>query len=439
MIVSKLRDTFPIGRIKPTGLGVLSLLVGLCSCYTLNIVGEIYLAELLLPLLAMGAWASVARSRELFRLQMYRILMGALLVTFLGYVISDIASWSSESQYLRGWARIAVLATNMTSLGLVAMADRRNLWWFVLGLGIGGTAYLRFVLHTPISIWKHGYADYMTPGFAALSCFLPTRLASLGFVGLAALSFFWDFRSHAVICFVIAAILWVKAGDRKSSAASRGHMIRLLVVGLAVAGFAYIGVKWTEDDYTLQRREGSNIGRTVGITFGIKAIQNSPILGYGSWSSSPELDRIATQAVRESPGAKVPGYSFKAGSFSVHSQILQSWVEGGILGACFFMVLAFQLVKHARYIMVVRVLNVLTPILLYYFVYNLWHIFMSPFALGARLLDAFGGAVLFVVAMELAKERENRAVIRQSGNANRTAGQAFGMTGSARGMEEKHG
>ena len=406
-----LRNAPPTDRIQPAAIGVLSGLVGLCSSYVLNIIGEIYLAELLLPVLALGVWVSVARSRQLFRQHMFRILSGALYITLLGYVVSDMVSWSSESQYLRGWARVAVLATNFVSLGVLASADRRNLWWFVLGLGIGGTFYLRFGLHTPISIWKHGYADYVTVAFAALCYFLPARVASLGFVGLAAVSFYWDFRSHGAICFAIAAILWIKANERTSRKAGRAHMMRLLAIGFVVATLGYLGARWTEDDYTLQRREGSNIGRTVGITFGIKAIVNSPIIGYGSWSSGPELDRVAAQAVRESPAAKVPGYSFRGGSLSVHSQFLQAWVEGGILGTCFFIVLAFQLIKYSKRIVVVRALDCLTPILAYYFVYNLWHIAMSPFALGARLIDAFGCVVLLIVAQESIKRRVETVVV----------------------------
>jgi hypothetical protein len=389
-------STIPLGKIRVTPLALLSLLAGLVAPIKVSIVGELYLSELVLPLAGLVALGN-AKARTLFRQKWFWLIILSILVTLAGYVISDYIRGSAPAQYMRGWARPVVLASNLVSFALIAYADRRNLWWFAAGFGAGGVLYARLVHNLPISLWKHGgYAEYFTVGFAAFSYFLPARVASAGFAVLAALSVYWDFRIHAGVCLVISAVMWLRGG-------TSNRPIALWKAGLALTialGVAWLAVQYNATDADRVRHQGSDVGRSFGIQFGIQAGLNSPIIGYGSWSSSPELQAAAQQVRDRLRGTATDGLVEYRSTSGVHSQLLQAWVEGGILGTAFFLTLLFLLLRFGRELFSFRPLDALTPIFVFYFTYTAWHVFMSPFALGARTYDAMACAVVLVLILE---------------------------------------
>ena len=387
----------PLGRIRVSALALLSLAAGLVAPIRVRLVGELYASELLLPLAGLVALTS-PNARGLFKQKWFWLVLISILVTLAGYILTDYIRGSSSAQYMRGWARPIVLASNFISLSLIAYADRRNLWWFAAGVGAGGVLYARLVMNTPISLWKHGgYAEYFTVGFAAFSYFLPARVSSLGFVVLAALSVHWDFRSHAGFCLVIAAVMWMRGGTSIKP-------IALWKVGIALALAliaAWLAVQSQQTGWHRERQAGSNLGRSFGIQFGIQAGINSPIIGYGSWSSSPELQR-AMQQVRERDPRMAGDWldDYGGSTASIHSQILQAWVEGGIIATAFFLVLLFVMLRFGRELFALRPLDALTPIFVFYFTATAWHLFMSPFAIGARTYDAMVAAIVLVLVLE---------------------------------------
>src|ERR1700741_3510781 len=382
-------------RIRVTALGVLSFLVGITASYKVILLGELYLAELLLPL-AGGAALFTRGATSILRVPLFRTLLSAMLVTFAGYVLSDLVRGSSADQYLRGWARVAVLATNFVSLCLLVGADRRNLWWYVLGTGVGGVLYLRLAFGLPLPVWKHGYAEYMTPAVVAASALLPAYLVVPAHLWLAWLSIRWDYRSHALIMILICALLWLR-GRRQVPAVAMKAALALALVGVLVAA----GLDFSASEYERGRREASNVGRSFGLMFGAEAILNSPLVGYGSWAKGEELTELASEVLDRELGKKADAYSAgQQGSASIHSQLLQSWVEGGVLGAVFFLVLGYQLLKWFPELAFRRPRDALTPILLLYTLSGVWHLLLSPFALGGRLLGALACSSLVLVALE---------------------------------------
>jgi O-antigen ligase len=155
----------------------------------------------------------------------------------------------------------------------------------------------------------------------------------------------------------------------------------------------------TQSDYAAQRRDASNIGRQVGIVFGAKAVANSPIIGYGSWGASNELAALHRESLVAVAG---PGYNYPiSGSTSgVHSQTLQAWTEGGILGAVFFIIFGWQLLRNFKQAVLLRPLDALSPIILYFYLYSPWHLVMSAFSAPIRLFIAFGAVSVVIVDLE---------------------------------------
>src|SRR5262245_41213390 len=284
-------------RIRITGLAVLAFVVGATSRYKLYLLGELYLAELLLPLA--GLAACFAGGAAILRVPLFRTLLGAMAVSLAGYVLSDLMRGSEPAQYLRGWARTLVLATNFVSLCLLIGADRRTLWWFVLGTGIGGVVYLRLAFGLPLPVWKHGYAEYMTPAVVAASHLLPSYLVVPAHLWLAWLSLRWDYRSHALIMILLAALLWLR-GRRRRPAIALNAVLALAVVGVVTVAM----VDSSASDYERGRRGASDVGRSLGLQFGAEAVLNSPLIGYGSWAASEELTELASGILERELGVK---------------------------------------------------------------------------------------------------------------------------------------
>lgn len=387
----------PLGPIRPTFTGVLAFLAGCTAFQTLEVLGEVNLAELVLPVVAVVA-ICMRDGRAAFSLKPFRVLLVALLVTFLGYVLTDLSRDSTADQYLRGWGRVGLTLFDFVVLSVIAAQDRRNLWWWAAGFGTGAVLYFRFVLKMPLPVWKHGYAEFFTVGFCAFAYFLPARVAAVGFAILGLMSIHWDFRVHGLVCFAIAAALWLRGAALQPT--RRRRRIWPLVIALLVAGsVAQLVTRATEDQYNRLRREQSDAGRLNGLRFAATAFLQSPMIGYGSWGTSPELDH-AYRSATQGTGGNAVVVTGRASTALAHSQLLQSLIEAGILGGVFFATLGVMLARRLGHVALHRPLDAITPFLLYYTFYGLWHLLMSPFAAPHRLQIAAGAVVIVVLALE---------------------------------------
>jgi len=79
---------------------------------------------------------------------------------------------------------------------------------------------------------------------------------------------------------------------------------------------------------------------------------------------------------------------------------LQAWVEGGLLGTAFFVVLCAMVLRRLRWLLLERPLDPLYPYLLYFALYGLWHSVMSAFAAPLRLQIALAAAVVVCLALD---------------------------------------
>ena len=396
-------------RIRLTATGGLALLCGALNPLTINLLGEVYLAELLLPLVAVAALFGRGGD-SVFRERLFWTFLLTFAVTMTGYVLSDLVRDTRPDQYVRGWGRIVLVAADFVGMSILFRQDRRNLWWFALGMGFGGILYLRLILHTPISIWKFGYAEPMLLFAAAMGYFLPIRLAAVWLALLGVASMWYDFRSFAAICFLLASYLWLRAARPSRPMVGGKKSMRLVVAGALAGALALTALALTESDYSSQRRAESDAGRSAAIEVGLIAIGRSPLVGYGSWTESRELSELYLKSLLEKRGLRDP--NAEAGRhFAPHSQILQSWVEGGVLGAFFFIVLGYQLYRTVRWSVLARPMDMLTPIVLFVLLLCAWNLFMSPFSAPHRVHIALGAAVLMLMDSE---QRAARAAVRSS-------------------------
>lgn len=389
-------------RIRATAYTIACFLIGVTYSVKVNLIGEAALAELLLPLLGLYALTH-PEGRNALKVKAFWILLLSMLVTLGGYVISDLIRETPEAQYLRGWGRMTLVITAFISLSLMVSARRQSLWWFVAGMGIGRILYLRLMLGTPIGMWKFshdgfGYGEPVTLVAAVLAFLLPSRIASLGLAAVGALSVYYDFRIQSLVCLVLAGLLWMRS--RSPVRSKGGGQLRLALMLLSVVAIIYMGIKLTENEYSTDRRGASDIGRSVGKAFAMKAISNSPWIGYGSWSRNREFQRMHEQALNEVAGKEANRFNADNASSATHAMLLQAWVEGGILAITFFVVLGIYLFRDLHSLMLRRPMDALSPILAYFALYGLWHIIMSAFAAPLRLHLALAAVCVVLVALE---------------------------------------
>jgi O-antigen ligase len=172
-----------------------------------------------------------------------------------------------------------------------------------------------------------------------------------------------------------------------------------LLIALAATGLVAMLLTQSDDEYH-QRRQESNIGRYAGIVVAARAIADSPIVGYGSWAGDKEyLQMLRSELARASAGKDVR--TGRTGdSILPHSQLLQVWVEGGLLAAILFLLFGLSLLRGLRWLVLYHRSGPLTPLYALIIINGLWNLLFSPFLGMHRINVALALAVLSLLAWE---------------------------------------
>ena len=389
-------------RWKVTPLGLLCFVCGAFYLVKVNLVGEIFVAELLLIVAGLTAALS-GGARSLFKNSVFLALLAASILSLVGYMVSDFVRGTDQAQYMRGWARTVFIILNFLALSLLIAADRRNLWWFAAGIAVGGIVYLKFGLQLPVGAmhyWKFMYAIPVTMLVACLAAFLPLKIVSIAFVALGAFSMFSDYRIHGIVCVLIAGLMWA-AGSARLKRLQVTDLAKISVLATVALGGALFVLNLSENEWTEQRRGASDFTRVVGVRYGLHAISASPIIGYGSWANNAELVRISDEEIRaheQRTGTRwAEGYGK---GFVSHSQILQGWLEGGVLGASLYLLLAFLILRETALAVLRRRGDLLTPLVLFLLVFQFWHLMASPLGSSVRIHFALAMALVAMLYAE---------------------------------------
>jgi hypothetical protein len=392
--------------LKVSWLAFATFVCGVAGGRALNFIGEFYLGELLIIQLALFVLL-FGRDRSLLDISDFGVFVQTAVLMLAGYIISDIYRETNPGQFLRGWARVILLALDFIAFAIVIARDRRALWWFVLGLGVGQIGQL-LVRHVPMMSapgWKFGYATPLAYLLACLSYFLPVKIACLLFAGLGVWNIFMDFRIMGAICLLIAAVLWVRSSN--PDGLSGMQLLKLFSACLIAAAVVGAALYATSDEFG-KRREGSNIGREAGLIVALHGVVESPIIGYGSWPTDPRLVSLFENQVAEEGGDR--GESASVQVFTAHSQALQAWVEGGVLAVVFFFYYGMRLFACGFWVGLKRRPDGHLPVLLLFLSYNAWSLFMSPFSGATRVPLALGVAMICMCALERHEARSQAQV-----------------------------
>jgi hypothetical protein len=325
----------------------------------------------------------------------------AVFLMLIGYLVSDLIAMTDPSQYLRGWARVALYGFDMLALAVVVSHGSRHLWWFAFGLGAGILINLLLV-PTPLNVtsWKLGYGQGIGLLVALLAGFLGRVAGPLVIAGVGIVSNFLDFRSFSGIFIGVSGIMMAQS---RRQGTQRRYLIRalLFVVALTVASTVIVVTLMLSDEEFNLRRKESNLGRYIGLVVAARAVIDSPFIGYGSWAADKHYVVILNQELANAAaGTNIP--VTKAESIMPHSQLIQAWLEGGLLGVLFFLIYGWHLLLALHWLTFSHMPDRMTPLYLVFVGTGLWNLAASPFLGGQHRINI---ACAVVVLALLVKER----------------------------------
>lgn len=390
-------------KLRFTFLSFLVFAIGLPASFGLNVIGEMFLTEMLLPILAILVLLISGKTRVLNQpLFLAFFIVGICML--IGYIISDVVAGTDSSRYLRAWGRNIILFTDFIALTILVSIDRRLLWWFIVGMSIGGLAGL-LINHVPFVEWKIGYGMPVIFLSLCLGFFLPKRLVMFSLLGLATVSIFMDGRSLGAICLIVAGVIFVRIKKPDGLKLSASAMFRILVAAGLVVAFLITLMIQTEDEFS-NRRASSSEGRFTALSIGLTAVTDSPFIGYGSWGEGTKkyADMYYNEMAPEMRRLGRIGTLHRSDIFRPHSQILQAWIEGGMLAGAFFIFLGYQLFVGIKELVLSRRLDSFTSLYVFLLVLSFWHLIMSPYSGSHRLLIALAIAVLCLIRFGRVKQ-----------------------------------
>jgi hypothetical protein len=442
---------------KELGARILAFVIPVTIAVEVPGLGTIYLAELcligLLPVLI------VLRGRMLTSRALGFILVLGLLY-FGAQVITDLVRETPFTDYARGWSRILFLLFSFVATYLLIGHDRVRLLCYACGLVVGAAVFL--IINNPLSMigWKFGFAGPTTTlvliGFSLLPVLRSPRslVGPAIMIALGVFSAFMNYRSWGGILMLSAAFLSIPALLRlfglRPKPLSYG---RMLVMGtiLFATGFGAIkayGIAAESGmlgERSRQKYETQSALGDLGILLGgrseslvtVQAIQDSPLIGHGSWAKDRYYAELR-QLMLYRLGFLNRFIEPETDLIPTHSHLLGSWVEAGIGGALFWAGVLCLIAGALRRLYASD--DPLRPYLVFLMFLFIWDILFSPFGAQRRLTNGFlMVAVLFALNASAMNWRQ-----RQSRAAPSFAQPSFTVAGgvgpiSQPGLAENHG
>ena len=401
------------GWAASTGADGVAFAVGLASCYTIRLVGEIPASEpilfLFIPILLIFRMDRIIERR----LRLVFVFLGLWLLC---QILTDIYRSTAMVDWLRGDANIVFFGLDILGLAALLRQNERRQVIFLLGYAIGILLGARFFpsLLAQGDPWKFGYSGGVMLLVVLGSGFFFKRrqyaIVGLLFAGMCGLNILFDYRSP-VLTFMITAVLILpvvpeqigrirllpRAGTAKRAATLAGLAIGVgFLAGFIMTSLAAAGVLGPDAQSKNENQSSVKWGILIGgrpeILVSSVAVMDSPILGHGSWASDTKyVDLLITYEVDYGMERPLNEESYQ-GLIPAHSHLMGAWVNSGILGAVFWVYVLILDIKAISRAANLRTL--LTPTYIWLLVSFAWAILFSPLGSTNRLPEAFNVVVI---------------------------------------------
>jgi hypothetical protein len=382
----------------------LGLLAGFLTPFTVSVVGELPIGELVL--IGTAAWAlfcavvNHALPGRLFHARYLRVLLVCQAVALLGYVIADWHWHSALRDIVRGWSRMIFLVIDIVAVTYLFGRSRHNFLWFLAGLLTGEVARTLIFGSLFGDTWKFGFGVPVTYGVLFLASFAGPWAVILAALGLGALHFTMDFRSVGGLCIGLASLTLLQQ-------LPRGLRPWALPFGLAAAlglvAAIYTHAQAAGDDHRASR---SDIDRGAMVQAALEAVYASPFIGHGSWFSRShvydDFMQIRDDAAKEAGVGGFSGPNEDPEDTALHSQILVALAEGGLLGGAFFIAFGVGIVRALGREALRERWQRVSPVRVLLLLFAGWNLLLSPFSGAHRVGIALAVGVMLLLQTEQA-------------------------------------
>jgi hypothetical protein len=387
-------------------------ILGVTSLYSVRLVGDLPIAEILM--LVLLPFLLAVRGRLIFRKELLPI-YGLCALWLFAQILSDLShGMTAPQQWMRSYAAITFFSFDIMLMAALTSGSTRRKLIFLGAFAVSSLIRVRFF---PLPVmaeepWKFGYADGVINLTLLVSCFFYARrrnaVVVLLLLGLIGINLIENFRSPLLFLFVVLAIVIPVIPERIGSLqllprkGSALRVISIVAFSLAAGLAARQVLAWaTEKGLSGEEGREKNEAQAVagsGIQFlfsarpefpvATKAVADSPLLGHGSAPDEPKYREMLNDMLEEmgQQSQLEDELELMGGLIPVHSFLLQAWVSAGVLGSLIWFYLLALCVKS-----IVRVAIVLpptAPYITFLFILFFWNIFFSPFGSTERLTVA---------------------------------------------------
>ncbi len=380
---------------KNVVLAGVSFLIGLFTQTSVNVVGNMPLAELVIlatlgVIIIRGAVEKRGLS-GLFKTRIFWVFLAAQLIAFSAYVFSDLYRGSTPNDMLRGWSRMIFLGIDIIVFTSLFGAQESCFIWSQVGMMFGGVLAMFLEGAQYDDYWKFGIGAPVTMAVFMVGPYVG-RFLCIGLIGaLGILHLSLDFRSVGGICFIAVVLLCVHSLPRQ---------IRMWVLVPAIVMGATLTFWMNNRAQSEEAARGnrSTVERTAMVVAASEAILESPLIGQGSWfSRSPVIENFLLLRAQGAKIAGVHGYSVDAEetNIAIHSQLLVSVAEGGLFGGTFFVIFGVMLLWALWYCTVERQTYDKPPFSFFFLLNAVWNVLFSPFSGSHRIGIAVACGLIF--------------------------------------------
>ena len=400
-------------------LKVACLLAPISLAIDLGAPSKIFAVEVVLPALALFVFLT----RKSFPIsQDFRVIMCIGAAYLFAQMLSDVINNTSEEQYIRGWARITLFLINFISIYIIIGNSRSCLLFFAIGVAIGRFWAASEGFDAETLPWKIGLAKPIAL-IVLVCCILlaappktKTPLIAAVVFALGLFDITMDFRSHGLVLIGTAVLLLLPSCLPLNSNPHRPTLSRAYVAvslgGLVASLIAYqfydyaaqsgwLSERAVQKFETQVERADTSVliaGRSEILVY-FEAIYDGLFLGHGSWPRNAHYaDKLASE--RYELGLSGSRSSSSDDSIPIHSHIFGSWIEAGLIGGAFWLVVVALIVRSLLRSSVGS--SHLRPLYVYGALLLLWDIFFSPFSGFRRFETAF----LMVIVLRSLLQRQ---------------------------------
>lgn len=408
------------------------LLIPALSFIEVRLVGRLFLTELI-ALVSLVFLFVTNRSGVLKTAWAKRLLLfGGL--WFSSQVVTDMIRSTAFRDWSRGWSKILFFFVAFLALSLWLKNSRKRFVLCAIGISLANIAsvFLNPSDFQKEDAWKFGGGFALTVLVASLSTtrqFTQRKyLAPLLMFAVTVMHFVLGSRSMGGIAFLTAIYLLLQYLATIKNQPPRvptilqqiafaialgiGTQVLLGLYGYAAEG-GMLG-RYAQAKYFMQTARGRNVitgGRDEFIV-STRAVAASPIIGYGSWAKSIRYAKM--KFFMHLPHNQNTELMWKMRNKKLedvipsHSYVMGAWVEAGILGALFWLVILLVVARVLSRLYAVP--DPLSPLIVFLSINLLWSTLFSPFGANERITVAFELA-LMLLALRRMEQRFAQAAV----------------------------